>query len=311
MIYLLYGIQNYLINTKIKELIGDNNKYEIEKVDLENTTIKNIIDNASTYSLFSDNKIIIIYNSYIFTSTKKTVDEKDIKLLEKYIDNPNKNTKIIFVSETEKIDSRKKIVAEFKKKCNVLEFNEINDINKIILEMINPYKINHQQINLLLDRVGNDLYNIENEIKKLKTYKGTDLIITDSDICNLTIKNVNTDIFHLIDNIINKNKDAALESYYEMLKMGEEPIKIIVILANQFRLMYQVKELSKKGYRMFDIMDILDQKQYPIKKAIEKGYKYDSKILLNYLYKLSELDINIKSGVIDKNIGLELFILNI
>ena len=73
----------------------------------------------------------------------------------------------------------------------------------------------------------------------------------------------------------------------------------------------EVKELSKKGYRIFDIMDILDQKQYPIKKAIEKGYKYDSKILLNYLNRLSDLDVDIKSGLIDKNIGLELFILDI
>ena len=75
--------------------------------------------------------------------------------------------------------------------------------------------------------------------------------------------------------------------------------------------MYQVKELSKKGYRIYDIMDLLDQKQYPIQKAIQKGYNYDSKILLEYLNKLAELDINIKTGKIDKNTGLELFIINI
>lgn len=308
MIYLLYGTQNYLINKKINELTKDKEDYEIEKLDLENTSIKNIIDSASTYSLFSNNKTLIIYNSYIFSATKK-VEEKDLKLLEQYIENPNKDTTLIFI--VDKIDSRKKIVTSFKKHCNVLEFDEVTNINKLVEEMFKPYKINNNQINILINRVGNDLYNLKNEINKLKTYKNDDYTITDDDIENLTIKNINTDIFCLIDNITNKNKDAALESYYEMLKTGEEPIKIIVILANQFRLMYQVKELSKKGYRIFDIMDILEQKQYPIKKAIEKGYKYDSNILLEYLYKLSDLDINIKSGLVDKNIGLELFILDI
>ena len=308
MIYLLYGTQNYLINKKINELTKDKEDYEIEKLDLENTSIKNIIDSASTYSLFSNNKTLIIYNSYIFSATKK-VEENDLKLLEQYIENPNKDTTLIFI--VDKIDSRKKIVTSFKKHCNVLEFDEVTNINKLVEEMFRPYKISNSQINSLINRAGNDLYNLENEINKLKTYKNDDFTITDTDIENLTIKNINTDIFCLIDNIINKNKDAALESYYEMLKMGEEPIKIIVILANQFRLMYQVKELSKKGYRVFDIMDILEQKQYPIKKAIEKGYKYDSNILLEYLYKLSDLDINIKSGLVDKNIGLELFILDI
>lgn len=307
MIYLLYGTQNYLINKKVKELTSDKENYEIEQFNLETTTIKDVLDSASTYSLFSNNKTIIIYNSYIFSATKK-IDDNDLKLLEQYIMNPNKDTTLIFIID--KIDSRKKIINLFKKYCKILEFNEIDDINKIIEEMIKPYKITNNQINLLLNRVGNDLYNIENEINKLKTYKNKDLTITNEDIENTTIKNINTDIFALIDNIINNNKEAAIESYYEMIKMGEEPIKIIVILANQFRLMYQVKELSKKGYRIFDIMDILEQKQYPIKKAIENGYKYDSKVLLEYLNKLSNLDINIKSGLLDKNIGLELFILN-
>ena len=177
--------------------------------------------------------------------------------------------------------------------------------------MIKPYKINTNQIRLLINHVGDNLYILENEINKLKVYKKDDLQITNEDIINVTTKNINTDIFSLIDNIINKNIDEALTSYYELIKIGEEPIKILVLLSNQFRLMYQVKELSKKGYRIYDIMDLLDQKQYPIQKAIQKGYNYDSKILLDYLNKLAELDINIKTGKIDKNTGLELFIINI
>jgi len=311
MIYILYGLQDYLINKKIDELTHNLNKYEIEKYDLENTSIKEIIDSATTISLFSLNKTIVIYNSYIFSSNKKLNDEKDLEILQKYIENPNKNTNLIFVVSNEKLDSRKKLVTLAKKHCEIIEFNEVKNTEKIIEDMIKPYKMNINQIKLLINHVGDNLYILENEINKLKVYKKDDLQITNEDIINVTTKNINTDIFSLIDNIINKNIDEALTSYYELIKIGEEPIKILVMLANQFRLMYQVKELSKKGYRIYDIMDLLDQKQYPIQKAIQKGYSYDSKLLLNYLNKLSELDINIKTGKIDKNIGLELFILNI
>ena len=38
---------------------------------------------------------------------------------------------------------------------------------------------------------------------------------------------------------------------------------------------------------------------------------YDENKLLNLLYQLSELDINIKNGKIDKTIGLEMFILQV
>ena len=70
-------------------------------------------------------------------------------------------------------------------------------------------------------------------------------------IIEVTTETIDTDIFHLVDNIILKNKEKALKSYYEMIKIGEEPIKIIVILANQFRLIYQVKQLSKKRISIF------------------------------------------------------------
>jgi len=313
MVYITYGLVEYLIEEEIKKIIKDNNVdyYNIEKFDLENTNIKNIIDSSLTVSLFSNKKVIIVENSYIFTGTTKKNIDQNIECLEKYLDHINENTILIFKVITEKLDSRKKIVTKIKNYGKVIEFNKVSNLKDLVYKMFNPYKINHSLIEFLIDRVGNDLYILNQEIKKIKTYKDEDLFITEDDILVLTHKNINTDIFYLIDNIVSNNKEKALESYYEMLKLGEEPIKIIVMVANQFRLIYQVKELYKKGYREYDIMDILEQKQYSIRKASERINKFTSNQLLNYLNKLSELDINIKSGLIDKSIGLELFILEI
>lgn len=313
MIYLLYGTQNYLIDEKIKEIIKENkiDKYNIEQFDLENNSIREIIDSSNTLSLFADKKILIIDNSFIFTGSTKKIDEKDILLLDNYLDNINDNTIIIFKVNNEKLDSRKKIVTKIKKVAKIIEFNKLLDINSKIKELFEPCKIDNNTIKYFIDRVGTDMELISKEIEKIKTYKDQDKNINENDITNLTNKNINTDIFYLLDNILNNNKEKAIESYNEMIKIGEEPIKILVMLANQFRLIYQVKELSKKGYREYDIMDILDQKQFTIKKAVERISKYKDTELLKYINDLAELDINIKSGLIDKNIGLELFILNI
>lgn len=313
MIYLLYGTQNYLIDEKIKEIIKENkiDKYNIEQFDLENNSIREIIDSSNTLSLFADKKILIIDNSFIFTGSTKKIDEKDILLLDNYLDNINDNTIIIFKVNNEKLDSRKKIVTKIKKVAKIIEFNKLLDINSKIKKLFEPYKIDNNTIKYFIDRVGTNMELISKEIEKIKTYKDQDKNINENDITNLTNKNINTDIFYLLDNILNNNKEKAIESYNEMIKIGEEPIKILVMLANQFRLIYQVKELSKKGYREYDIMDILDQKQFTIKKAVERISKYKDTELLKYINDLAELDINIKSGLIDKNIGLELFILNI
>ena len=95
-----------------------------------------------------------------------------------------------------------------------------------------------------------------------------------------------------------------------IMKLGEEPIKIIVMLANQIRIIYQTKELSKKGYREKDIAQILDIHPYRVKLALTNGYKYTSSVLLKKISELAQMDIDIKKGLVDKSIALELFIVS-
>ena len=111
--------------------------------------------------------------------------------------------------------------------------------------------------------------------------------------------------------IINKNKASAIKTYNELLKLNEEPIKIIALLASKFRLMFQASKLAKKGYTEEYISEILNVHKYPVHLAIVSGYKYTSDILLKYLNELADLDIGIKTGEKDKKLALELFILSL
>lgn len=305
MVYLIYGKEPFLIkeeidNIKLNNNIDDN---DLNIYDMSNINIKNIIDDINTISLFSEKRMIIVNNSLSFSTLEKNRD--DFKYLETYLDHINDNI-LVFVCETEKLDNRKKIVSLMLDKTNVIECNKY-DTKKMVKKMFDNYFINDDNIKLLIDRVGDNLDILNMEIDKIKIFKNDDLNITSNDIISLTTKNIDTNIFHLIDNIILNNKDKALESYFEMLKYNEEPIKIIVMLANQFRLMYQVKCLQ--GTNIFDMMKILNQKKYTIEMAIEKSRKLDKMTILKKLYQLADLDIKIKKGYINKNIALELFIL--
>lgn len=313
MLYLFYGLETFLIENEIKKVLAHHkiDEINISHYDLNETLINDIIDDASTISLFSENKAIIINDSYIFTGTTKNNIEQNIELLEQYLKNYNPNTIMIFVANSDKLDERKKIVKLIKEIGTIKKIEKSNNLEKIVKEMFDNYNINFSDINLLIDRVGKDLGLLNQEITKIKTFKDKDLNVTTEDIINLTNKNIDTDIFQFIDYIINKNKAKALEIYYELLKINEEPIKIIVMIANQIRIMYQTKELYKRGYTEKDIASNLDIHPYRIKLALEKSREYESSKLLNYLNELADLDINIKSGLIDKKLGLELFILQL
>lgn len=313
MIYLFYGTEEYLIKKEVQKI---QQEFQIDSIntsnyDLTNSILNDIVEDASTLSLFDDKKMIIVENSYIFSATtsKKNI-EQDVSVLENYLEHLNENTILIFILNREKIDGRKKITTKMKKIGIVKEFNEITNIHQYVKELFKPYQITDSNIQLFCDRVGKHLLLMEQEIEKIKIYKSNDQEITNEDIMSLVHKNTNVDIFNFIENIINRNLEEAIESYYEMIQLGEEPIKIVIMLANQIRIMYQSKELVKKGYREKDIAELLSIHPYRVKMALNKGYSYSNKTLLRYLLELAQLDEDIKKGNVDKNIALEMFILN-
>lgn len=310
MIYILYGLEKILIDREINKIINQSklNSDSITKYDLEETDLNLILDDAETYSLFDDNKIIIVDNAYIFTGKKGF--EQNIDRLERYLNDPNPNTILVFNIIADKLDERKKIV-KLTKKIGTIKQLIVKDVSTFVKTLFEPYEISSQNIELLIKRVGNNSDILNNEISKIKIYKDDDKKITTDDILALTNQIIDTDIFKFIDNIIINNKSLVFETYNELIKIGEEPIKIIVMLANQFRLMYQVKGLTRKGYSEKDIAKILDIHPYRVKLALGKSKNFSDDKLLSILNQLANLDEQIKKGEIDKYLGLELFILNI
>lgn len=305
MIYLLFGTKDYSINNEIKKICKNIDEMNISRYDLNNDLTSLVIEDAKTISLFGDKKIVIADNANMFTASTS----KDSEIIEAYLKNINEYTDLIFIVHSDKIDARKKIAKAIKEKGKIIEFNDDLDAVNLIRRLFKDYNIEYSDIKLLIDRVGNNPLIITNEINKIKIYKGNDKNITSEDILNLTNKIIEIDVFKLIDYIVRKDKENALELYNEMLKVNEEPIKIIVILANQFRIMYQSKELLKKGYSEKDIASILKIHPYRVKLAIQNSRNYTSEMLLKYLNDLADIDIGIKTGTINKDLALELFIL--
>ena len=305
MVYLLYGTKNFQIEEEIKKISKNIDEMNISKYDLNNDLLSLALEDAKTISLFGDKKIVIVDNANMFTGTTS----KDSEEIENYLNQINENTILIFIVHNDKLDSRKKITKLIKEKGKIKEFNDELDSVSLVRKLFKNYNIEYNTIKLLIDRVGNNPLILQNEINKIKIYKDNDKNITNEDILNLTTKLIEIDIFKLIDYIVKNDKEKALELYYEMLKMNEEPIKIVVILANQFRIMYQSKELLKKGYSEKDIASILKIHPYRVKLAIQNSRNYTSETLLKYLNDLANIDIGIKTGTLNKDLALELFIL--
>ena len=76
------------------------------KYDMSNSSLLDVIEDASTVGLFSSKKVIILDDCYFLTANK-TID--NLNYLEKYLEKYNKDNYCILLAYTEKVDTRKKI----------------------------------------------------------------------------------------------------------------------------------------------------------------------------------------------------------
>ena len=301
-IYLFYGNNNSIIEDKIGTIISKNNidTNNVVKYDMENN-LDNIIEELSMNSLFGDKKAVIVDITF--------KEELDDKKLEEFLDkNKNNNNILIFNCSNEKIDTRRKLYKIINKYGKTEELNKNHDY---VIDYIKKYLQDNNKsmdISYFLSKVNDDLDNIKNELEKLTLYKMNDSYIENSDIDSLVIPNIEEEIFALSDSVIKKDKKRSIELYQEFMNKNYEPIYIISLLGSQFHFLYQVKRLYNLGKSNDEIASILFAHPYRVKLTIQNSYLYTEELLLKAIYKLADLDKNIKLGNIDKKMALELFL---
>ena len=313
MFYLIYGLENYLIKKNINKIIDELKvtSDEIINLDMNYDSINDLIMEASTINMFSTKKLIICDNSTFLSSSSDKND--DIDELIKYIENAFKDTYILFILREEKIDSRKKICKILSKEAKVYVCEKIENykLNNYVMDYIrdNGYTISSKNIDFLLSKTHYELSNVINEVDKLFIYKDKDKKITEEDIEKVITRNIETNIFELTNAIIKKDRSKIEEIYKDLLLSKEGPIKLIITIANQFRLYLQVKIMRNSGYSEKEIVSTLKEHPYRINLAMNNNYTIEE--LKDNLRKLSKLELDIITGKVDEKLGFEMYLLNI
>lgn len=309
MIYLIISEDSFTINQELNNIINNDKDIEIVKYNLLETKIEDVLETLDTYNFFNTRKIVICENpTFITSESNKLIIDNDLIKLENYLNNPSKENTLILVTKT-KLDERKKITKKLKEIAKIID-KPLN-INSYIKNNLDGYKMDTKTIDYLLKHCKENKDRIINEFNKLKLFKYDEKEITIDDIDNYVTKTLDDNIFELIDSIIKKDKRKALRIYDELLIQNEEPIKILVLIANKFRTLYQIKLLSKNGFNNEDIAKKLFLHPYTVKLSKEMAINYSEQEILDNIKKLANIDYDIKVGNTLNNISLELFIIEL
>ena len=245
-IYLLFGEEAYLrkqYRDKLKEaIIGDDNM-NYHYYEGKDISIGEVIDQAETLPFFAQRRLIVLENSGFLKSGGEQLAE--------YFSAPAQTTYFLLV-ETE-VDKRSKLYKTITAKGCAVEFavQDENTLKRWILGMVKKEdkKISENSLNYLLEKTGTDMENIRKETEKLFCYCMNKEVITEKDIEEICTKRIGNHIFDMVSAIADKKQKQALELYYELLAQKEPPMRILFLIARQFNMLLQVKELRGKGYQ--------------------------------------------------------------
>ena len=317
MIYVLYGNETFLLEQKLKDL---KEKYNISEemmnlvvYDDPLVQIKDVIEDCNTPPFLSEYKMVVLKNP-IFLTTQKIPEKnkQDLSVLEDYLSKPFEQTIFVIFSDVKNFDERKKIVKRLKKEAVYVTLDELSEqqLTGTIRQAIKKRKclIEDDAMELLLSRVEHQLLKAMNEVEKLTLYTSH---IKIEDVRMLVSKPIEENAFELVSAIMKKKQTLAIQIYKDLMIKNEEPVKLIVMIANQMRLLYQVKVLDRKGYNDQEIAKILAINPYRIKYLRQDARYFELDDLLAKLNDLAYLDKNIKQGLVEKRLGLELFLMKV
>ncbi|GEB31900.1 MULTISPECIES: DNA polymerase III subunit delta [Brevibacillus] len=317
-VYVLYGPEAFLAEeflTLAKNQMIDPQFRDLNMsvYDCTETGLTDILQDAETLPFLGEHRLVIARQAYFLTGSKpQTKVESDPDALLGYLQNPPPYTTLILHTESEKLDERKKLVKTLQQKAKVIPFPLLKDADLYgwVERQADKYqaKIGRQQAMKLVERVGQELRLLDKEVEKLALYVGVGGSITDEIIEMLGARTLEQDVFGLIEQVASGKLDRALRMMYDCMKTGEEPIKLIALLARQFRMLLHVKQLAPRGYSQQQMAGMIKMHPYAVKKAIEQARHFSEDSLKKLLHILAEEDFRMKSGQVDKRLALELFV---
>lgn len=292
-IILLYGKNEGHKKEIINFIINDieNRIFYEEKEIIEDSN--NLTESLKSKSLFEKEKVIIIKRAT--DKILKIVNEvKDINLDD-----------IIIIVDAENLDKKSKLRTDFEKDKNLACIPFYPDNEQTLLKVASNFLkekkllISSSNINLIIRKCAGDRQNLINELVKLEYFskKGKKLNLENiSKLINLV---ENNNISDLVDNCLMQNKKKIENILNENNFSNDDSILILRTFLNKTK---RILKLSNQFKINNNIEATLSSAKPPIfwkdKEVVKQQLmRWNPKKLKELIYKVNELELNIKYNI--------------
>ena len=307
-IYLLYGEEAYLrkqYTERLREaMCTKDDQMNNHFYDGKDINIGEIIDLAETLPFLAERRVIFISNSGLFKSGGEQMAE--------YLSSPNESTYFVF-TESE-VDKRSKLYKSVQSKGYISEFatQDENTLKRWVGTTLakEGKQIRESVVELFLNKTGTDMENIHSELEKLICYCIDKTEITADDVNEICTTRVSNHIFDMTEAIAEGNTTKALNLYYDLLALKEPPMRILFLIARQYNILLQVKNMKNKGYDNKAIASKVSLPPFVINKYISQAARFKTSQLVSAVNACVQAEEDIKTGKLNDMMSVEIIILN-
>ncbi|MBU2524329.1 DNA polymerase III subunit delta [Patescibacteria group bacterium] len=297
-VVLISGNDTYSINELLKKwqksFIEKNGDFNFDQLDGKRLTWEKILEIAEQVAFLGDKRMIYIAN--FLRDSHKDEQKKAADNIAKIPD-----TTLLIFAEDNAPDKRTSLYKKLTKNCRHEEFN--NKTGASLTGWVNKEftKLNaaasQEVCGYLPEIVGNDLWSLSNEIKKLADYSDG-RAIEKKDIDLLCKVKVQASIFKFVDILAQKNFKKALEMFQDLVESGEELMFIFHMIVRQIRIITLAKTLLEKNTNSFQLSKMLKIPPFVIKNTISQANNFSTTQLKSLYALLLELEVGLKTGKI-------------
>lgn len=306
-VYLLCGEEAYLkkqYKDKLKRAMADpDDSMNFSAYEGKGINPKEVIDLAETLPFFADRRVILIENSGFF---KNSCEE-----LAEYMPQIPEATHFIFVED--EIDKRSKLYKAVKNAGKIVEFTSQTEelLTRWVLTRIKKEgkNITGSVMQLFLNKVGNDMGNIDRELEKLLCYCMEKEVIEAADVEAVTTEQTTNKVFDMVNAIAEHNQRKALDLYYDLLTLKEPPMRIMYLISRQFQILLNIKDMSGKGFDNAAMAKNAGIPPFAVRRNLSQAKGFTMQQLKQAIRDGVDYEEAVKTGRMNDQMAVELFLM--
>lgn len=217
--------------------------------------------------------------------------------------------------ESDDVDKRNQVLTYLSKAGTVREFPERRP------EELPPWlaaraaqlrvRLQPDAARRMVDFIGVDARRLWNELQKLASYVGTGGTIDNAAIDRLVVDDQEQNLFAFIDDLSNRRLASALRGARALVADGQAPPYVLFMIARQLRVLIGVQECTQRRMDERTIASTLGIQPFIVKKALAQARNFSPDELLAAHDRMLTLDHEIKTGRIQPETALEVFVAEI